>query len=128
MRFVLDASALLAGLNGERGADRVASALDGAVVSAVNFAEVAGGLARSGNSPERVRAALQALACAVIPADEEMAIDAGLMRALTDRAGLSLGDRFCLALGRRLRAPVMTADRQWTLVADYVGVTVELIR
>jgi PIN domain nuclease of toxin-antitoxin system len=97
MRFVLDASAVLAGLNGESGADRVASALDGAVVSAVNFAEVAGGLARSGNSPERVRAVLQALACAVILADEEMAIDAGLMRALTDRAVLSLGDRFCLA-------------------------------
>jgi ribonuclease VapC len=93
MRLVLDASALLAGLNGEPGADRVAAALDGAVVSAVNFAEVAGGLARGGNSPERVRAVLQAL-----------------------------------ALGRRLRAPVMTADRQWALIADKVGVKVEVIR
>jgi ribonuclease VapC len=128
MRVILDASALLAGLNGEPGADRVAAALDSAVVSAVNFAEVAGGLARGGNSAERVRAVLAALACIVIPADEETAIDAGLMRALTDRAGLSLGDRFCLALGRRLRAPVMTADRQWALIADDVGVRVEVIR
>src|SRR5271165_5623489 len=128
MRVVLDASAILAGLNGEPGADRVATALDAAVVSAVNLAEVAGGVARGGNSPEQVRAVLAALACAVIPADEEMAIDVGLMRAQTDRAGLSLGDRFCLALGRRLRAPVLTADRQWALVADEVGVKVEMIR
>ena len=128
MRFVLDASALLAGLNGEPGADRVAAALDSAVVSAVNFAEVVGGLARGGNSPERVRSVLLALACTVVPADEEMAIDAGLMRALTDRAGLSLGDRFCLALCRRLRAPVLTTDRQWALIADDVGVKVEVIR
>jgi PIN domain nuclease of toxin-antitoxin system len=128
VRFVLDASALLAGLNGEPGADRVAAALDSAVVSAVNFAEVAGGLARGGNSPERVRAVLLALTCTVVAVDEEMAIDAGLMRALTDRAGLSLGDRFCLALCRRLRAPVLTTDRQWALIADDVGVKVEVIR
>ena len=57
-----------------------------------------------------------------------MAIDAGLIRALTDRTGLSLGDRFCLAPGRRLRAPVLTADRQWTLVGDELGVRVEVIR
>jgi ribonuclease VapC len=128
MRFVLDASALLAGLKGEPGRDRIAAVLDNAVVSAVNFAEVAGGLARSGASPELVRAVLQTLACTVVPADEHMAVEAGLMRAQTDRAGLSLGDRFCLALGRRLRAPVLTADRQWALIADDVGVKVELIR
>ena len=127
MRVVLDASALLAGLKGEPGADRVAAALDSAVISAVNFAEVAGGLARGGAGPERVLAVLQTLACLVIPADEDMAVEAGLMRALTDRAGLSLGDRFCLALGRRLRAPVLTADRQWALIADAVGVRVEMI-
>lgn len=128
MRVVLDASALLAGLNGEPGADRVAAALDFAVMSAVNFAEVAGSLARGGNRPDDVRAILRALACTVMPADEEIAIDVGLMRALTDRAGLSLGDRFCLALGRRLQAPVLTADRQWALIANDVGVKVELIR
>ena len=128
MRVVLDASALLAALNGEPGAERVAASLDAGIVSAVNFAEVAGALARVGNSVEQVRAILAALACTVIPADEETAVEAGLLRALTARAGLSLGDRFCLALGRRLRAPVLTADRQWSRIADDVGVKVELIR
>jgi PIN domain nuclease of toxin-antitoxin system len=87
------------------------------------------GLARGGNSPERVRAVLLALACTVVPADEEMAIDAGLMRALTDRAGLSLSDSFCLALCRCLRPPpVADPDRHWMLIAGDVGVKVEVIR
>ena len=42
-------------------------------------------------------------------------------------AGLSLGDRACLALGRTLARKVLTADRAWKgLAID--GVEVELIR
>lgn len=128
MRTVLDASALLAGLLREPGAARVASALDAAVMSAVNVAEVAAALARNGAAEGEVRAALRAVAVTTVAADEELAIDAGLLRALTDRAGLSLGDRFCLALARRLGAPALTADRKWQEVAASVGVEVELIR
>jgi ribonuclease VapC len=128
MRYVLDASVLLAGLNNEKGADRVAEALDSGLVSAVNIAEVAAGLIKNGNLPDQARSAIDALGCTVIPADEEMAIAAGFMRCVTDRAGLSLGDRFCLALARRMRAPALTTDRQWTLVAEEIGVQVELIR
>jgi ribonuclease VapC len=128
MRYVLDASALLAGLNNEKGAVLVAAALDSGLVSAVNIAEVAAGLIKNGNHPDQARSAIEALGCTIIPADEEMAIAAGFMRAVTDRAGLSLGDRFCLALARKLRAPALTTDRQWALVAEELGVQVELIR
>jgi len=128
MKYVLDASAILAALNDEAGADRVASAVPEGVISAVNLAEVAAGLLRGGNKPVQVRAVLRALGCTVIPADEEMAIDAGLLRAVTDRAGLSLADRFCFALGRRLSLPILTTDRQWLLAADASDVSVELIR
>ena len=128
MRYVLDASALLAGLNNEKGADHVAEALDSGLVSAVNIAEVAAGLIKNGNHPDQARSAIDILGCTIIPADEETAISAGFMRGITDRAGLSLGDRFCLALARKLRAPVLTTDRQWMLVADELGVAVELIR
>jgi len=128
MKRVLDASAILAGLNEEPGAERVAAALPDGVISAVNLAEVTAGLLRGGNSPVQVRAVIRALACSVIPADEEMAIDAGLLRAVTDRAGLSLADRFCLALARRLAVPVLTSDRNWSKVARDADVTVELLR
>jgi PIN domain nuclease of toxin-antitoxin system len=128
MRTVLDASALLAGMLKEPGAARVGAALDAAVMSAVNVAEVAAALARNGASEREVRSALRAVAVTTLPADEELAIEAGLLRSLTDRAGLSLGDRFCLALARRLGAPALTTDRMWLEVADSVGVEVELIR
>lgn len=64
----------------------------------------------------------------VVAADAELSIAAGLMRPITDPYGLGLGDRFCLALGRKLSLPVLTGDRIWQKVASLVGVTVQLIR
>lgn len=128
MRVVLDASALLAALLREPGAPRVGAALDSAIMSAVNLAEVMAGLIRNGASEREGRAVIRALAMTVIPADEELAIDAGLMRPITDRAGLSLGDRFCLALARRVGSPALTADRSWPEVSQALGIEIELIR
>ena len=128
MRRVLDASALLAALQNEPGAERVGATLDAAVISTVNLAEVVAGLARNGATEKEVRAAISMASVTAIAPDEEMAIDAGLLRAITDKAGLSLGDRFCLALARRLRAPALTADRKWAEVVADTGVPIELIR
>lgn len=67
-------------------------------------------------------------ALTIVAADEAMAMEAGFMRRITDRARLSLGDRFCLALSRRLSSPALTTDRGWASVAGDLGVVVELIR
>lgn len=128
MRTVLDASAALAALLKEPGSERVADVVEAAVISSVNWAEVAAGLIRNGATAAEARAALRTAGLTVISADEDLAVEAGLLRSITDRAGLSLGDRFCLALARRLRSPALTTDRKWALVADEVGVEVELIR
>jgi ribonuclease VapC len=128
VRVVLDASALLAGLLKEPGSRRIAEVLDTAIISAVNLAEVAAGLVRNGASDREARAVLRTVSMTVVPADEELAIDAGLMRPITDRAGLSLGDRFCLALARRVGSPALTTDRSWERVSDALGIEVELIR
>jgi len=128
MRIILDSSALLAALLNEPGADQVARVIDSSLILAVNLAEVASGLVRNGATEVEARSALRRVAVTVISADEALAIDAGLMRPITDRAGLSLGDRFCFALARRLSAPVLTGDRNWTKVADAAGVEVQLIR
>jgi PIN domain nuclease of toxin-antitoxin system len=68
------------------------------------------------------------LPIAWISFDDAIAYEAGMLVAATKSAGLSFGDRACLALARRLRLPVMTADRAWSSIASTVGVTVDLIR
>lgn len=128
MRAVVNSSALLALILDEPGAAEVEPLLETIVISTVNIAEVVAALARDGNPEADVRAIVTGLALTAIAPDEDIAIDAGLLRSATDRAGLSLGDRFCLALARRLSAPVITADRAWTRVAAQAGVDVRLIR
>lgn len=128
MTVVVDASALLAAFNDEPGRGTVIAALDDAVISAVNLAEVAAGLVAKGKSPTQARAALRALGCPVMETDEEQGLDAGFLRQRTATVGLSLGDRCCLALARRLNAPALTADRRWLEVADVCEVEVRLIR
>lgn len=81
-----------------------------------------------GYSREATDNVLSLLPVTVIAADSTLALEAGHLRPITSFAGLSLGDRFCLALARQLDRPVLTADRNWVRVADAVGVEIELIR
>ncbi len=71
---------------------------------------------------------LRPLPITVVAADEALAMAAGRLRAMTARAGLSLGDRFCLALAHRDGVPAMTADRKWRVIADAVGAQIVTIR
>jgi ribonuclease VapC len=126
-RRVLDTSALLALLNGEPGQDLVFEALaDGAIVSAVNLAEVVTKLSERGLPEARIRAALSGLRFDVTDLDTEQAHLTGLLRPLTRHLGLSLGDQACLALARTLGLPALTAERAWGTLA--LGVVVEVIR
>ena len=110
---VLDASALLAFLQGEDGAERVESALDsGACVSAVNWSEVAQRVQGRGGAWVASRALLLSydLEIADVTAD-----DAERAARMWRRgSGLSLADRLCLALAERRDDEVLTADREWT--------------
>ena len=125
-RVVLDASAILALLNDEPVAAAVAAALEDAVVSAVNLSEVVAKLLEVGLSREEADEALGGLGLEVQPFDEAAAWAAGTLRAATRRAGLSLGDRACLALARELGVPALTADAAWLKAAT--GADVRLVR
>lgn len=118
---------MLALLRDESGADVAASAMPRAVMCAVNVAEVAERLRRDFEE-EAVRQSLDLILPITIAVDKELAMAAGFMRATTINAGLSLGDRFCLALGVRMNVPVLTADRAWLKIAAAVGVEVQLLR
>lgn len=123
----LDASALLALLLNEPGADVVAETLVDARMSSVNYAEVVSHFIHLGMPAAQVSAMLRPLPVAVIDADLSLATTAGQLRAATAEAGLSLGDRFCLALAQRDGIPAQTADRQWRNITEAVGVEITLI-
>lgn len=125
-KVIIDASALLALLNGERGVDVVAEALPDGVISAVNLSEVVAKLCDTGMPEDTIRRALQPLALEIEPFDEEQAYQAGLLSAATHSAGASLGDRACLRLAQRLGVAALTADRTWTRLS--VGATIRVIR
>ena len=123
---VLDASALLAVLNGETGADIVVAHLDDAIISTVNYAEVISKLVERGASSEEADAALRILDVQTVDFDIALARRTGALRAPTRSRGLSLADRACLALAERESRLALTADRNW--VGIVAGVDVRLIR
>ena len=125
---MLDASALLAMMLEEPGGNRVADVITEAAISAVNLSEAADYYARLGMPRDILTAMLADLPVAVVPADVDQAIDAAMLRPLTQKAGLSLGDRYCLALARRLECEALTTDRAWLKIAEDVGVSVGVIR
>jgi PIN domain nuclease of toxin-antitoxin system len=129
---VLDASALLAYLQDEPGAEVVEAALaEGAVINAATYAEALTRLSDTGRDLPTVFRQLQEPGLigdflSVIALIEEDAITIARLRASTRAHGLSLGDRACLATGLRLGRPVITADRTWATLD--IGVPVHLIR
>lgn len=126
--MVFDSSALIALIEAEPGSEVVDRNLPGAIMSTVNLGEVAGYLARLGASREEAGEAISRLPLQIVEPDLSLAIEAGLLLPITRRLGLSLGDRFCIALGKRLKQAVLTADRLWANIAEEVGVEVQLIR
>ncbi len=71
---------------------------------------------------------LRPLPIRLIPADATLSYEAGMLRPLTLPRGLSLGDRYCLALAKHECVPALTAERRWPEIAAAAGVTVDLIR
>ena len=111
MTVVLDTSAVLMLMNGEPGSAVVAEVLPRAVIGSVNISEAVAKLAEGGMPGPDFKEPIEGLRLDIVPFDAELALEAGLLRPLTRSAGLSLGDRACLALGMRLQLPVLTADR-----------------
>jgi len=113
-RVVLDASALLALLNREPGADKLTpQLLSAAASSTVNLAEVHSKLVGRGLSPEAAWKATLSPVREAVAFTAEHARLAGDLIAQTRPLGLSLGDRACLALALALKTPVYTADQSW---------------
>ena len=126
--YALDASALIAMIKGERGAAKVAKSIASARMCAVNYAEVVSHFALLGMPDADIDAMLDPLPIEIVPADHSLSRLAGRLRSVTSRAGLSLGDRYCLALAQRDGLPAWTCDKNWDGVADAAQVRVFQVR
>jgi ribonuclease VapC len=125
--IVLDASAVMAVLNQEGGAERLTpNLLLNACCSAVNVAEVQSKLVERGLHPDDAWDDITAVVHQVLPFSAQHAKSAGSLIAQTRASGLSLGDRACLALALALDASVYTADRSWKNLK--LAVPIHLIR
>ena len=126
-RIVLDASAILAVIAGEPGAEKLTPALLArAVGSAVNLAEVQTKLVSRGWTCEQAWEDATSPVREIVSFDEEQARIAGDLVFQTRHLGLSLGDRACLAIGIARKLPVYTAEKAWMKLK--VGVRIHVIR
>jgi len=126
MSVVIDASAVLAVLNGELGSERTEDIPVGGLISATNFSEVLSKLVDVGLDDDTAIGAFDALMLTVVPVDAAQAQYAGLLRRQTREYGLSLGDRACLALAATREFPAVTADRVWAKLG--LDIEIKVIR
>jgi len=124
--IILDASAIIAVLKREPGAERVAAVAEGARVSALTVAEIATWLTMEGVQADQANTAINLFRLTVEPFHQKRALAAGFLVAKTRHRGLSLGDRACLALALELNLPVMTGDRAWRDLD--IGVDIRMFR
>lgn len=126
--LVIDASAILAAILGESGGDAVFDMLENAAVSTVNVAEVYTYAAINDLPVDAIDAFFADTGIDIAPFDQQQAVTTGQLASVTRKAGLSLGDRSCLALAKQRGAEVLTADRPWEQVANATGLTIRLLR
>jgi ribonuclease VapC len=124
---VLDASAVLALLRDESGADKVLPHMGSAAISAVNLHEVVKELMQSGLTESVIRDIIAELRLDVCAHDSEAAYAAAALHLQTKQYGRGLGDRACLALALTLGVPALTADGEWRRV-QVRGLKIEHLR
>jgi ribonuclease VapC len=128
LTVVIDSSAIIAALKGEPGGELFETYLSDALISTVSVAEVHGFAMRSALSSTIIDAFLTYQGIEIAPLSLDQAVQAGKLVSITQIAGLSLGDRCCLALAIDRNASVLTADRPWLQFADKLGIDIVTIR
>ena len=123
---VLDASAMIAFLRGEPGADSVAKRFSGALISTMNYSEVLKKTIEVGGSADTVRVHMSALPISIVAFDIEQAVSTAALYPLVKPIGLSFADRACLNLAIRHNAVVLTTDKR--MGETSAPVKVQLIR
>ncbi len=112
-KIILDASALLAFIDEEKGCEIIEEFLPDVVISSVNISEVLCVSARRGVDISVLLPKIRSIVSDIRSFDEEQAYIAAELYESTKKYGLSLGDRACLALSLSIGSAVITADKAW---------------
>ena len=124
--YVIDASAMLALIKNEPGAEYVRERIARSLASTVNLAEVGAVLSDRGLADDEIQAVTIKLGVKSVPFDLNQAQISAELRRVTRSMGLSLGDRACLALAKSTALPALTADRTWLEIG--LDVEIDVIR
>lgn len=128
MTVVVDASAVMALMLAEAGAEVVAPVVRGSLMSAVNLSECCARGVERGAGVDAVLDIVRTYEVTIVAFDLAAALDAARLREATRSLGASLGDRACMALGKSRGVPVLTADRRLAGVEPSLGIDIRLIR
>ena len=129
MIAVIDASVIIAHLQGEPGGEAFLDAMDeGSAISAVNAAEVAKRMRTNGATDEQIERQMKRLQPLIVAFDYPHLMHYTATLPHARRANLSLADCACIATARHLRLPALTADQAWAEIAGDAGVEVVVVR
>jgi ribonuclease VapC len=123
----LDSSAPIALVSQEPGYQGVAELIGRSSISALNLAETINKLIQKVPTIDAVRLLLAQLDLTVEDWSEDLAFRSTEFSPFNKSHGLSLGDRACLTLAKRLHPTVVTSDRAWRRLPS-LGVSVMLFR
>ena len=125
----MDASVLVAVFNNEPYNKTIPTKFDTAVITTFNLAEAVNSiLVKKGGDVGMLWNFIGNFVQNHYPLDDDLSYRALAMTEFSKPLGLSLGDRYCLALAQKLRIPVYTGDRAWQKLEEQLGITVKLIR
>jgi ribonuclease VapC len=126
-RVVFDASAVIALLRDEAGADVIAQYAGDGLISTVNLQEVIKALLVRGFMIDVARTMIDALHLEVRPHTVDDAYAATTLYEATKEHGRGLGDRTCMALAIAEGLPALTTDHAWAKL-NIPGLTVTMAR
>jgi PIN domain nuclease of toxin-antitoxin system len=130
LEAVLDASATLAYIKNEKGAKSVEQIINNSVMSSVNVTEVIIALGRI--HPERLshyNNVVKQIVTNIYEYDSQLSfLVSEILIKYRKEHNISLGDGYCLALGRLLSLPVYTADNAWAGLEQKLNLEIKYIR
>ncbi|MFN8769424.1 MAG: PIN domain-containing protein [Neisseriaceae bacterium] len=127
---VLDASALLEFIKNENGSSSVRQIISNSVMTSINVTEVIIALGRI--HPERLlhyHNVVNQIITNIYESDSELSlVVSDILIKYRKEHNISLGDGYCLALGKFLDLPIYTGDNAWSGLEQKLNIEIRYIR